>query len=214
MRLLLSHGFAALSKPRCGSTSLRRALDPYLNRDAGDMAIDRAGQQRPFHPHITGPALQSLIARPDLEMIITVRHPVPLLWSYYKFFQPDGRGRYSFHPKWSGQDSPDFEHWVLTGRLGMNPDWIALAPDHVSTKDLSPLGLEAHAMDRDGRPTARIFEVEAPGSLENWLSERLDAPISLPALNGTNDLPPPHLGHEAMERVRAMFRWEAAHYGL
>ena len=122
MRLLLSCGFAAPSKPRCGSTSLRRALDPFLDPTAGDMAIDRAGQKRPFHPHITGPALRSL--------------------------------------------------------------------------------------------TARIFEVEAPALLEDWLSDRLNTPISLPALNGTNGSPPPPLGEAAMDRVRAMFRWEARHYGI
>ena len=40
MRVLFSKRLVALSKPRCGSTSLRRMLDPMMNSDAGDFAVD------------------------------------------------------------------------------------------------------------------------------------------------------------------------------
>lgn len=214
MRLLLSKGFAALSKPRCGSTSLRRALDPFVDPAAGDLAVDRAGQKPPYHPHITGPALRALSGHPDLDMIITVRHPVDMLWSYYKFFQPDENGRYSFHPLWTGAPGRSFEEWVQTGRIGKDPEWLRLAPKHITTSDLSPLSLEAHAFDHSGQPVARIFQVEEPAKLEDWLSNRLGAPVSLPKVNSTDGTKPAPLGETALARVRRMFCWESDYYGI
>lgn len=214
MRVLLSRGFAALSKPRCGSTSLRHALDPFIDTAAGDFAVSRAGQNPPFHPHMTGPALRHLLNRPELELVITVRHPVEMLWSYYKFFQPDRRGRYSFHPDWDGSTGPDFERWVMTGRVGLNPLWKSLAPDHVGGNDLSSLSLDARAMNREGQLIANVFPVEEPARLEGWLSDRLGTEIVLPSLNASPGSAPPSLGAEAMARIRSMFRWESAHYGL
>jgi hypothetical protein len=214
MRVLLSRGFAALSKPRCGSTSLRRVLDPFIDPAAGDFAVGRAGQRPPFHPHITGPALRHLLNKPDLELMITARHPVEMLWSYYKFFQPDRRGRYNFHPDWSGSVGPDFETWVIRGRVGMNPLWKSLAPGHVSGADLSSLSLDAHAMDRDGQLIARVFPVEEPARLEGWLSDRLGMEVTLPNLNSSSGEPSPSIGSEAKARIREMFRWESVHYSL
>ena len=46
MRVLFKPGLAALSKPRCGSTSLRRMLTPHMQ--GGDIKCDRANDPPPF----------------------------------------------------------------------------------------------------------------------------------------------------------------------
>ena len=214
MRLIASRGFAALSKPRCGSTSLRRAIDPHLNVAAGDLAIDRADQHPALHPHIPGPYLRKVLERPALDLIITVRHPVDMLWSYYKFFQPDGRGRYNFHPRWHGRNPPDFETWILKGKVGFTADWQTEAPDRITPDDLSPLGLDARAATKDGTLVARVFRIEEPGPLEAWLSDRLRTDVTLAVENRSDKAERPELGAKAMDRIRAMLPLDADIYGL
>jgi len=215
MRLLLSRNFAALSKPRCGSTSLRRAVGPHMDRSKGDFAVDEGGERPPFHPHITAPYLLDLVAPARPDLIVTMRHPVDLLWSYYSFFQPDAQGRYNFHPRWTGPGGPDFETSVLTGRVGMNPEWRKRAPGGITPSDLSPLSLEAQACGPDGRLLAHAFPVERPAALERWLSARLETEVTLGRWNPSGaGSAAPALGGKAMRRLRRMFAIEAGYYGL
>lgn len=222
MRVLFGPGLAALSKPRCGSTSLRRMLTPHMKD--GDIKCDRGGVSPPFHPHITAPYLRKVLTERGhdaeaLTYIITMRHPVDLLWSYWKFFKPDAAGLYSFSPGWSGaKDRPsemDFETWVCEGRLGLNPDWLALAPAWISGKDLSPLNLESRIMDRSETILVdHVFRLEEPETLVAFFSELLGTEIPLRHANASEASDAPKVGDETMAHIRRMFPYESELYAL
>jgi len=220
MRVLFSKGLVAISKPRCGSTSVRRMLDPFIDRELGDLAINMAGEHPPFHPHITAPYLQQLLQERDeraaqLTYFTTIRHPVRMLESYYKFFQPDELSRYNFAPNWDGQTQMSFENWILQGRVGMHPGWQALAPGWISTQDLSPLSLEAHAAHADGSMAIpHVFLLEEPDKLREWLSERLGQDLKVQHVNQSSDATLPSLGSESLEKIRQIMPTESRLYGI
>jgi hypothetical protein len=220
MRVLFSRRLIAISKPRCGSTSLRRLLDPLIDRAQGDIAVDMAGQQPPFHPHLTAPYLRELLAErghdwASFASIVVIRHPVEMLWSYWKFFRPDGRSNYSFSPNHDATERMPFDDWVQTGRVGMNPAWQRLAPAWISTRNLSPLSLEAHAMDADGRRIVdHVFRLEELGALEAWLAERLGRAARVPHVNASERGERPEVTAETLAAVRRMFPEESRLYGI
>jgi hypothetical protein len=220
MRVLFSSGIAAISKPRCGSTSVRRMLDPFLDKKAGDIAVNMAGERPPFHPHITAPYLRELLdaQEPDsagLEYFVTIRHPVQMLESYYRFFMPDAQGRYNFAPDWDGHIGMGFEQWVLTGKVGMNADWLRLAPEWVTMKDLSPLSLEAHTKGRTGvMAVDHVFLIEEPEKIRDWISQKLGQEIAVKHVNQSEKIKTEPLGNEAMARIRQMMPMESEIYAL
>lgn len=220
MRVLFSKGFAALSKPRCGSTSLRRMLDPLLDPAAGDIAVNMGGERPPFHPHLTAPYLKQLLREAGhdadaLEYIITVRHPVEMLWSYHKFFKPDLQSRYNFAPGWDASQPMGFERWLFEGRLGANPAWSALAPEWPSGRDLSHLSFEFCAMNRDGSLAVdEVFRIEEPQRLADWISEKVGRPVPVRHVNQSHEADLPPLGPEALARIRTMLPYESTLYGV
>lgn len=218
MRVLFEHGLVALSKPRCGSTSLRRMLAPHM--EEGDIKCDRGDEAPPLHPHITAPYLRKVLSEKGydsaaLTYIITIRHPVELLWSYWKFFKPDSRGRYFFSKGWTGNETISFEEWIIDGELAMNRNWLALAPEWISPRNLSPLSLEARAMQRDGSwAVDRVFKLEEPDVLADFLSVRLGCEVAPRHVNASVNADMPRLGKHAMECIRKMFPYETNQYNV
>ncbi|WP_131727477.1 hypothetical protein [Thalassovita autumnalis] len=194
-------------------------IDPFLEPDRGDISVNVANERPPFHPHMSAPYLREIVQKisPDasLEYFITIRHPVALLASYYKFFQPDEHSRYNFDSRWAGQIGMSFEHWVLNGRLGLNPNWKRLGPDSILETNLSPLSLEAMAMNKDESwAVDHIFRIEEIDKASKWLSEKLGSDVQPQHVNQSDDLCLPPLGSEAMSKVRLMMPFESELYGI
>lgn len=195
-------------------------LNGLMDPSAADFSIDSAGQQPPYHPHITAPYLRVLISEqfpnaPKLEYITTIRNPVDMLFSYYKFFQPDENGRYNYEPHWLGSIGMQFEQWIIGGRVGANPKWLEYGPPSISVRNLSPLSIEAHAFDRNGTNMIdHVFRVEVIHELVDWLEEKTKQTVELEHVNESAVAALPHLGSEAMERIRIMFPYEAAEYNI
>lgn len=220
MRVLFSQGIIAISKPRCGSTSLRRMLGPLVDPAKGDISVDVAGQRPPYHPHHPAPYLRKLLEEDGYDLsgmttIILTRHPVEMLWSYHKFFKPDMASRYNYAPNWDADHPMEFARWIAEGAVGMNPEAKALAPEWISTRDLSPLSLEAHVMSRtEGKMVDRVFRLEALDELQEWLEERLGRRLRMVHVNRSAEGQAPRLSAGNMERVRSMFPMESEMYGL
>ena len=221
MRVLFSQKLIIISKPRCGSTSLRRMLDQMLDPSQGDFAVDVAGQNPPYHPHLSAPYLKQLL-RADghdvtiMTTIIVTRHPVQMLWSYYKFFQPDARSSYNYSPECDASTRIGFQDWVLTGSVGMEAGVMALAPTWVTECDLSPLSLEAHADSLAGtREVDGVFRIEAPLDLTNWLHQRTGRAFQMAHENNSTDREKmPLLNGTALQKIRAMFPEESGLYRI
>ena len=220
MRVLFSKGIVAISKPRCGSTSVRRMLDPFMDVAKGDIAVNVAGESPSLHPHMTAPYLFDVMRERGYDMqiltsFVTIRDPREMLWSYYKFFRPDQSCNYNFSPNWMSGDPMKFEDWVCTGRLGSNPEWLQRGPGWISQKNLSPLSLEAHIEDTFGNSVVdRVFQIENISELVQWLREHLNEDLKVLHSNKSTSYKRPNLGVEATEKIRAMFPKEASLYGV
>jgi len=195
-------------------------LDPFVDEAHGDIAVDVERKRPPFHPHISAPRLKEVLEglghqTDKLEFFVTVRHPVELLASYYKFFKPDKHGRYKYSPLWQGKIGMPFEDWVLTGRLRTNWDRRRLAPGFISTGNLSPLSFEAIAQNRDGTLAVdRVFKIEDMRELVEWLEDRIGAKIPERHINMSKNMPIPHLNSSALEKIRKMFPYESDLYSI
>lgn len=236
MRVLFSKGLVFISKPRCGSTSVRMHLKRYISKRAGDFAVDYAHDSEHFHPHDTAPYVKAKLAElyPEhagLSYFMTTRNPVDLLWSCYRFFKPDAECRYNFEPDWDKSTAMEFEDWIQHGKLGMRDGWKELAPSWISTQNLSPLSLEAFAIDRAGvNHVDHLFRLENIDELNDWLSDRLPKPWFSAFSRRGNAIPhinkadagghargggkPIALSEKSLNAIRLMFPTESEMYGI
>ncbi len=116
----------------------------------------------------------------------------------------------------------------------MSPVWQERAPKWISTKNLSPLSLEAHAIDRAGvNHVDHVFRLEDPDDLNRWLSRRLEKRLfptlsfsrkplkPLPHINqseggGTekDSKDSPTVSDKSLNAIRKMFPAESKIYNL
>lgn len=221
MRVLFSQKLIAISKPRCASTSLRKLLDPLVDPAFGDIAVDMAGEKPPYHPHHSAPYLKALLREDgykidDMETIIVTRHPLEMLWSYYKYFQPDVKSVYNYQQdKWDAERPMPFENWLVEGKVGMHPRAKEMAPEWIRTTNLSPLSLEAHILNRDGTSSVdKVFHVERLQEIADYIAARTGRRFLVQKTNSSRSEAIPAVGTEAIARVRELFPMECATYGV
>ena len=192
-----------------------------MNCGDGDIAIDMAGERPPFHPHITAPYLRTLLASIDryrdieFTYIITIRNPLAMLWSYYKYFRPDRNSRYTFSDGWDGGALMAYDEWLLRGRVGADRDWLAFAPSWISDTNLSTLSYEMHALDADRhRVIDHTFPIEEPAALEAFLGERLETEVRIERVNQSHEANTPTHSTEMLKQARLLFPYESVFYGI
>lgn len=220
MRVLFSKKLIFVAKPRCASTSVRRALDSLVNEKAGDISVDIAGQKPPYHPHLSAPYIKELLQMDGhdisgMETIIVTRNPIAMLWSYFNFFQPDTSNRYNYQNDWEKDSLMQFIPWLINGRVGMHPRMNELSPKWVSTDDFSPLSLEAHIMDRNSNQCVdHIFFAEKLQDLAEYLFVKTSTKIVLPKLNSSQADIIPSIPDIAKNRIRKCFPLESKIYSI
>ena len=97
----------------------------------------------------------------------------------------------------------------------MNANWDRLSPEFVSPSDLSPLSLEAHAMNSDGSfAVDHIFRIEEPQRIVDWVSNKTGKPVQLPRTNASDARSNPTIGTEALNKIRIMMPLESEMYAL
>lgn len=211
-----------MAKPRCGSTLVRKVLDKYLH--SNDLAINYSSRASLLHPHITGPALRSVLTNfynvndSNYHYFTVTRHPIEMLQSYYRFFQPDAHSNYNFDAQHTGEVGISFNDWIIHGKVGMERLWQETAPPHISTDDLSPLSLEAHFCSADNRVISpNIFMLENLAELSAWLKNSFDITFEdIHAKVNPNqaNIPCEVVSAKALDKVKAMFRLECELYNL
>lgn len=216
MRILHSKKIIFVSKPRCGSTSIRRILDKLFV--AGDEKCDVAGEIDGLHPHMTAPAIHCYLLNKginisDYRTFTVARDPLEMLWSYHKFFQPDVNGRYNFD-KYYIDKRIDFETWLVTGKVGLGDSWKSFVPAHVSDTDLSPLSLDAHVLNENNiNVCEKIFKMEDRTEIINWLKGCCDIAIDDLHVNSSKSIDAPVLSAKVVAKVRPMFKMDFELYG-
>ena len=191
MRILHSKKLIFVSKPRCGSTSIRNALTQRM--EEGDVSCNVPNLEEGLHPHMSAPAIKKYIARkggdPDEYYTFTVtRNPLEMLWSYYKYFQPDRGGKYNYNDEHDINQIVPFEEWLEFGRVGIGESWKEFVPHGVTHKNLSPLSLEAHICDGQGEVVVNNwYMLENLTPCVEKLSEIFGEAIEIPSVNASKD---------------------------
>ncbi|MEP4308102.1 MAG: hypothetical protein ABJ364_00025 [Lentilitoribacter sp.] len=186
----------------------------------GDVICDTVDHSKGMHPHMSAPAIKSLLFKqgfdPEDYTIFTVtRHPLTMLWSYYKFFEPDENGRYNYSESHDAKTLVPFLSWMENGRIGIGKYWANYTPDFVNDKNFSPLSLEAHIFDREGENHVdKWFSIEEPTLIEQWLSGILGSPVELGRVNASEDKRMPEVPEYILEKLRPQFPMECQAYDL
>ena len=223
MRVVFEKNLVFISKPRCGSTSVRSALTKFIkqnypNSDSSDLIIDyRKGE---FHPHLTGAYLRKLLKAKykekanNLEYFTVTRNPLEMLRSYYLYFQPDTNSNYNYSQQYNSKKI-SFLDWLLTGKVGMGKEWKEFAPSWISTENLSPLSLEAHAYDKNNTNMLNhTFLIEEPKTLEYFLSNKLGKEIFLPHINQSKKETTEKIPDHILDLIKVQFPAESILYNF
>ena len=68
-----------------------------------------------------------------------------MLKSYYFYFQPDINSKYNYQQEYNPKKKISLLHWLLTGNVGMAPEWKKYAPSCIARdENFTTLSLEAH----------------------------------------------------------------------
>lgn len=179
MRILHSKRVILISKPRSGSTSLRRALDPYMEEQ--DVVCNTPYGR--WHPHHTALRLRWIFEEMgwhfnEYTKICTARNPYDLVKSYYQYFKPDINGRYSYEAGYDSTTQMPFRDWVLTGRIW---DQTHLA----AGKDLRSISIDAYCYDQTGNKIVdHIIDLYDHERLSDVCAKALAEPdLSVPHVN-------------------------------
>lgn len=209
MRILHSKKLIFVSKPRCGSTSIRRILNKLMTDD--DQKCDFSGQYDDLHPHMTAPSIHSYLTRHGIDIseyktFTVTRNPLEMLWSYYKYFQPDINGRYNFNEKHIDK-LVSFDNWLMEGEVGLGSVWKEFVPSYISEQNLSPLSLDAHVLNKSGKNVCdKIFKMEERADILKWLESYCGIKIDDAYVNSSHYKEIPVISDEIKNKLRANFK--------
>lgn len=146
MRISHKHKFVWISKPKTGSTSVRKLLDRFSN-----IASEAA---RPFHHHVTLDELRPVFAErgwniDDYQVFICDRNPWELIGSVWKYSKTNTNGQ-KFWEKSYDQSLPlmTFEDFVRSPK-----QWAWLASHHALERfaGAQPWPANVHVYDIGGQ---------------------------------------------------------------
>ncbi len=200
MRISFRYKFVFISKYKCASTSIRRALTPF-----SDVL---STQEAPTYHHSTLADAERYILSDRGESLdayfvfTTVRHPTAMLSSLYAYGHPDKSGYYWWDRQWDR---------VRLGHVVPKSERAAECPvpfrEWILEHDLSRFALDPFIRDLNGRVRANcILRVESLASEFPRVTERLGlGRVDLPHINIGS--PQGHWFDQAMQdRVQEIFR--------
>jgi hypothetical protein len=217
MRILHSKKLIFVSKPRCGSTSIRRLLDSKMKE--GDEYSDFGNENPRLHPHMSLPSIFEYLTDTkgdcsDYQSFIFTRNPMAMLWSYYKYFKPDANFLYNYNKDHNPNDLSSYNDWLLNGKVGIG-EWGGHCPSFISNTNFTPLSLEAHICDKDNNKlNVQVFQLEALNRCSEWLSELFNEKLEISELNKSEQSLIPPVAEEALARIVKCFPSESELYKL
>ena len=184
----------------------------------GDIACDIGGRTPGLHPHMCAGAIHAYLRKkgfdPSEYYTFTVtRNPLDMLWSYYKFFQPDDQNKYNYDADYNNTARVEFDDWLAHGRVGVG-FWRPFVPKGIG-KGLSALSLEAHVCDPDNQMIVNDwFRIEDLTDLEMKLSGIFSREVHIPSVNQSYEMSIPSVSDDVVARLAPDFPMESKAYGL
>ncbi len=216
MRILHSKKLVFVSKPRCGSTSVRGLLTQ--NMEPGDVKIDVPDHDLGLHPHMSATSIKEHLRKTDKNpsdyfFFTVTRDPLDMLWSYYKYFKPDYSSRFNYDPKHNAEQSMPFQDWLVDGKVGIGRYWKRHVPDFVTEENLSPLSLEAHICNKQSKIDVDAwYKIEDIKECADMLSDKLRVNAIIPTLNRSHDENRPTINESTIEKIAPQFPIEMMVY--
>jgi hypothetical protein len=148
LRISHKNKFVFISKPKCGTTSVRKLLDNHSDVYSSD--------KYPFHHHTTAYELKHLFSKLGWDWnsyyrFATVRNPWDMIVSFYFYSKPDKNGNFWYQKNiYDSENLMEFNEWVVDGKktyhnLIFNQD--GTIDKHIMRRDFSALTLEKYIKD-------------------------------------------------------------------
>ena len=220
MRILHSKKLIFISKPRCGSTSIRRFLDSKMLK--GDEKCDYGNEYPEYpelHPHMSAPAVHAYLEAKGIDIteyttFTITRNPIDMLWSYYKYFKPDINFNYNYSKDYQSDSLICFEEWLESGYVGIGL-WREFCPKSIVSSNFTPLSLEAHCFDNNSNMCIdKVFKIEELGICVDWLESIMGCIINIPAMNSSGSSRMPPISMRLQEIIMKQFPLEKQMYDL
>ena len=172
MKLSVTHNFAFLCNPKCGSTSIEKAIAKHCRVSFGGHPTLKHINAKTYHKHIF-PMLKKAGMADRIETFCIMREPVERVFSWYRYqMRPLLKDpSHPNHSKYTGNIS--FEQFVLgfladkkpaySAKIGHQADFITLADGSVGVD--------------------KIFRLSDMAGVEKYLTEKVGKEVKIPHRN-------------------------------
>jgi hypothetical protein len=187
---------------------------------AGDIKCDIAGEIEGLHPHMSAPAIYEYLEEQGFDastymFFITVRHPVEMLRSYFKYFEPDESSYYNYHPRYNSKKLCKFSEWIKSGWVGCEKYSTPHYPSFISDSDFTPLSLEAQLMGFGGKNYIDlVLKLEDQERIREFLISVFGSDCGYKKTNLSKSVELEGLDKIGVARIKENLSLEAAMYGL
>jgi hypothetical protein len=171
MQLSIRHKFAFLCIPKCGSTSVERAIAPFCETKlGGDASLKHLGAAK-FERHIR-PLLQRADPNREIETFCIMREPLDRIKSWYQ---------YRSRPALADKKNP--RHHKFTGTL----TFAEFVEGYLEDNRKESVGVGSQAgfvsLAGGGIGVNRIFRLDQMDAVSDYLSEKVGSKIDIPVAN-------------------------------
>ena len=171
MKLSIRHKFCFLCIPKCGSTSVERAITPYCETKlGGDASLKHLGVAK-FERHIR-PLLKRVDPDRKIETFCIMREPFDRLKSWYQ---------YRSRPALANADNP--RHYKFTGAIS----FAEFVEGYLEGNQKETVGIGSQwnfVTIADGSiGINRIFRLDQMDSVAAYLSEKVGEEVLIPVAN-------------------------------
>ncbi len=171
MQLSSQHRFAFLCIPKCGSTSVEKAIAPYCKITLSGHPSLKHVNARKYQRHIL-PLLREVESEGHIETFCIMREPIERLysWYYYQSREALGKPTHPNHSRYTGNIT--FETFVENHLSKERPNYAAIGTQYgfISLPDGS-IGVD------------RIFRLDQMSAVAAYLSRKIGQKIQIPFLN-------------------------------
>lgn len=166
MRICSEHGFAFLCMPKCASTSIEKALNPYSNLSTHKKDTSLKHTNYRNYNKFIKPYIKNANGK-DLEAVCLMREPISWLHSWYRY-----RSRDAIKGSNKSTQNVSFNEYCEAYLSSTPPSYVQRGSQFKFLKD------------NKGKPgDIKIFKYENLNKIKNYFERKTGQKIEIPTLN-------------------------------